>query len=741
MSKSDIQIATWENHLAKIIEQTNSNIQYLNQSKKHDLPPPPPPPRTIGPMQISQATLHSVASQPEYGTSRRGSISRPLGKDIEAELVKKISQSVKRTVDKSISEKNTASETRVDRIHDQLQDLLDENSKQKKHLGNLARSIASQDRLSKRLKDEWEKQRMMLQKLEEATTKDLGWKESVSIDMKLLKDQQVQDLSVRVTSHELRTALETISTKTMIAIDRVASMSKQSFESEISVLKHEIKSLKEENGILQRELRQSNDQIAKLDENHLSCIIQSALTGHMRTLEDSVLSSLRPMMEKEVRVQNEKRAVDFASSLKKEHSGLQRIITDTVEAHGRAENKEMTRRIDTLGSNLTKNIQALVEQEVKKSSLHLETLVQQNQPCATMDMDDVKESTALAVEEVFRQSETAITTIKERLDRVESDYKQLEVRDKNDNVQKCIQTFSNRIDDIQNQMRRLMEKQEHLEEDIVRQINENRSCDQSILLKVVESLKQDVTTSMEKLNHLYSEIHELKANRENENMDGTKLFSKLTKEMQDYKISLGELVEKVEHLELAPKSHVSGLTDIAACVGKVNSTRESLQNDLSRLEKEFTDLQESVISNNNLTSERIDILTKQLKESIVTSENDLKVLDQSPNAGVELTQQANQMNEVLKRNASLHADENVPSEAKQQSEDPICNASSHFSEQMEETSFQAQETFSCGSTVPGNLDRNKIFCVETISSPQKCEESLSSFEEESVYSFESESDE
>ena len=692
-------------------------------------------------MQISQATLHSIASQPEYTTSRRGTISRPLGKDVEAELVKKISQSVKRTVDKSISEKNNASETRVDRIHDQLQDLLEENSKQKKYLGNLARSISSQDRLSKRLKDEWEKQRTMLQKLEDATTKDLGWKESVSIDMKLLKDQQVQDSSVRVTSQELRSALETISTKTMIAIDRVASMSKQSFESEITVLKHEIKSLKEENVILQRELRQSNDQIAKLDENHLSCVIQSALANHMHTLEHSVLSSLRPMMEKELRKQNEKRDVDYASSRKKENSELQRIITDTVEAQVRAENKEMTGRVDTLGSHLTKNIQAFVEQEVKKSSLHLETLVKQNQPCATMDMDVVKESTALAIEEVFRQSETAIATINERLERIESDYKQLEVRDNSDTIQKHIQTFSDRIDDTQNQMKRLMEKQEHLEEDIVRKLNENRNCDQNILLKVVESLKQDVITNMDKLNNLHTEIHEVKAYHDSENIDRTKLFSKLVKEVQDYKISLGQLNEKVEHLELTPKSHASGLTDIAACLGKVNSTKESLQHDLSRLETAFIDLQESVISNNNVTSERIDVLTKQLKEGNATPEHDMKALVQSPNTGVALTQQTLQMNKVLKRNASLPVDENVPSEAKQQSDDPICHTSSHSSERREETDLQAQETFSCNSTVTGNLDGNNILCVETVSSPQECEDSFSSFEEESISSFENESDE
>ena len=689
-------------------------------------------------MQISQATLHSIASSPEYGTSRRCSISRPLGKDIEAELVKKISQSVKRTVDKSINEKNNASETRVDRIHDQLQDLLEETSKQKKHLGNLTRSITSQDRLGKRLKDEWEKQRTMLQKLEEATTKDLGWKESVSIDMKLLKDQQIQDSSVRVTSQELRSALETISTKTMIAIDRVALMSKQSFESEITVLKHEIKSLKEENVVLHRELRQSKDQIAKLDENHLSCVIQSALTSHLHTLENSVLSSLRPAMEKEVRLQNEKRAVDFASTLKMEHSEVQRIIIDTVKAQVRAENKEMTRRIDTLGSHLTKNVQALVEQKVTESSLHLEALVKQNQPCATMDMDVVKESTALAIEEVFRQSETAITTINERMKRIESDYKQLEVRDKSDTIQKSIQTFSGRMDDIQYELKGLMEKQEHLQEDIARQINGNKSCDQNILLKVVESLKEDVNTNMDKLNNLHIEIDEVKACRESENLDESKLFSKLTKEIQDYKISLGQLNEKVEFLELGPKSHDIGLADIAACVGKVNSTRESLQYDLSRLETSFIDLQESVISNNDVTSERIDILAKQFKEKIVTFENDKKAFDQSPNATVELTQQTVQMNEVLKRNASLHADANVLSEAKQQIEDPKCHASSHVS--TEETDLQAQETFSCSSTVTGNLDMNNIFSVETVSSPQKCEPSLSSFEEESVHSFEHESD-
>ena len=99
-----------------------------------------------------------------------------------------------------------------------------------------------------------------------------------------------------------------------------------------------------------------------------------------------------------------------------------------------------------------------------------------------------------------------------------------------------------------------------------------------------------------------------------------------------YKISLGQFNEEVEHLRLAPKSHVSGSIDIATRVRKVKSTKESLQYDLPRLEKAFIDLQESAISNNNVISKRIDVLTKQLKGGNV---NEMKALDQSPNAGVD----------------------------------------------------------------------------------------------------------
>ena len=329
MSGQDVQVANWEKHLAGIIEQTNKNISYLNKanevnysvppppqlpnnSRRHSAPFPPPfPPNNPSskhypvPVQNGMGYYEQQAQQVLNGNhTRRASVSRPLQKNVEDDLTKRISQSVKRTVERTIVEKTNAAQTRVDRLNDQLESLNEDNVKMHKHCSNLSRSMASQDRLGKRLKDEWEKQRAIVKKLEEAMVKDMGWKEAAAIDLKIMKDQQTQDTSLRVTANELRCALETITAKTMVAVDRATISSKQSFDSELGLLKQEMKTLKEDNQVLRRELQSCTEMssrfMSKFDEGHVKNILSNAVHTHLNVVEAKISSSTRSAVREDI---------------------------------------------------------------------------------------------------------------------------------------------------------------------------------------------------------------------------------------------------------------------------------------------------------------------------------------------------------------------------------------------------------------------------------------------------------
>lgn len=388
MSSQDIQVANWEKHLAGIIEQTNKNISFLNKSVKpignatttnqenNSVPPPPPLPNNSRrsstspfpppfppnhPVQNGMGYYEQQAQQVLNGnhSSRRASVSRPLQKNVEDDLTKRISQSVKRTVERTIVEKTNAAQTRVDRLNDQLESLNEDNVKMHKHCSNLSRSMASQDRLGKRLKDEWEKQRAVLKKLEDAMLKDMGWKEATAIDLKIMRDQQTQDTSLRVTANELRSALETITAKTMVAVDRATISSKQSFDSELGFLKQEMKSLKEENQVLRHELQSCTETssrfMSKFDEGHVKDILSNAVRTHLNVVEAKISSSTRSAVREDINACEVRINLGVVEKLKdclgrevlQDGGDIHRVFASIVETMLDRQQKEMAQNLSS----------------------------------------------------------------------------------------------------------------------------------------------------------------------------------------------------------------------------------------------------------------------------------------------------------------------------------------------------------------------------------------------------------
>jgi|AntRauTorckE5430_2_1112549.scaffolds.fasta_scaffold03229_1 chromosome segregation ATPase len=534
MSSRDIQVANWEKHLASIIQQTNTNISYLNNSVKplhatrpngdapsDVLPPPPPNPRqystTLPPpiFQSDPSELHNTSIGENYyqlqaqevlrSSHRRASVSRPLQKNVEDDLTKRISQSVKRTVERTIHDKTNTAEARVDRLNDQLQGLNDDNVKIHKHCSNISRSVASQDRLGKRLKDEWEKQRTVLKKLEEAMVKDMGWKEGTAIDLKILKDQQTQDSSLRVTANELRSALETITAKTMIAVDRAAISSKQVFDSELRLLKQDMNTLKEENQTLKRELQNCSEVSAKFastfDEGHVKNIISNAVHSHLNVVETKILSSTRSAVREDISASEERIHIGAVEKLKdylgrevlQEGSDINRVFASILESMFDRQEKSMTRK-------LTSSVLAVIVENEGESSRtfhnHLNTSISMKvEECKKQVMCDVAADIAKANTDANKIKISVENTLNEMLPNIAS------IKDNTtDDLKNDLHSMEGRLKQLENTTNECPvsaqdgKRQQNLENNI------------SVALSNIQTLSENSIKNEEKLNHVSADM-------------------------------------------------------------------------------------------------------------------------------------------------------------------------------------------------------------------------------------------
>jgi hypothetical protein len=356
------KVTDWERNLAEIIQQTNRNISYVSKQgstrhgnhKKIDpkmpnvsatdpstrrdsmpsaLPVPPPPffketrqssSKTIVHQPVPTVAINSGSSTDDFvalegkrdgvknfyhqearefllnGGARKRASSIVVSRPFEDDLTKKLSQAVLRSVEKAIADDRHAVQRRTDRINDQIEHLAEEHRKIYKHYSSLSRTLVSQDRLGKRLKDEWERQRKALKRIDDKLLKDVEWKDDVVLDIKLMKDQlrQQDDASaLRVSALEMRNAMNSVTTKTMIAVDKATEISKQSLEAEISSLKRLVEALNQENDGLRHEItscrRICSGLESKFDENHVSKVIFEAFNSNLSQFKEDITSNIR----------------------------------------------------------------------------------------------------------------------------------------------------------------------------------------------------------------------------------------------------------------------------------------------------------------------------------------------------------------------------------------------------------------------------------------------------------------
>ena len=79
----------------------------------------------------------------------------------------------------------------------------------------------------------------------------------MEMDINILK----HNVAMHVSVNELRSAMEEITSNTMISVDNATSLTKKLFDSEIVCLKHEIEALKQENNLQRCEITSFKDDV------------------------------------------------------------------------------------------------------------------------------------------------------------------------------------------------------------------------------------------------------------------------------------------------------------------------------------------------------------------------------------------------------------------------------------------------------------------------------------------------
>ena len=701
-------VSNWEKHLSNIIGQTNKNIEFLSKSAKskrevsaiYNNPPLPPAPPIlltsvaghtscqVAKPQLARIVPPSLQPAPDYfqkhakeiiNASRGvGVISRPLETQVEDDLTRKIGQSVKRTVERTMSEKSQISQARVDRLFDYVEHLKEDTKKLRRDHHALSRLTASQDRLSKRLKDEWEKQRNMVKTLEAAMTKDLGWKESTTIDLKILKDQQLQDSTLRVTGDEVRSSMETITSKIMVAVDRATAALRDTFESDILKLNDENKILRE-----------------NFNESRVRTIISNAVESHLSRVQSKISCSIRSSIIHDIRASEER---INASILTKSHDVFdQRSMEDNAEA---TKDSELIHNLITNGDFET-HINALITAQLNKCKTYLLQQSKRDIERSKIDRDKMKDMVNQTINEMRsmmentkhgessyedltsrvlsleqeKQNVSAINADNFRTD-VETILRNGEIRNYSkineiasdismikNGLKTCMKTsctlrecmeqreinhhstlakiiqLSERIDSFEKAPEEagILEKEEYrvsigridrigkqinqLDSDILSIKNQPTSIDQR--LHEVEDLVRHMIT--EKLKHLSDDTD-----------------TQIVNHVNDIQKEIYILKEDLFKLKVSDDRAKSSVADLVSCYGKISALENNTKTDLSTLRNEFVHLQDNIIDIHSTSQEIIDTVAKDIRQEIMpmisTKGTELHVVREK--AEYEISQQA-----------------------------------------------------------------------------------------------------
>lgn len=607
----EAQIQQWEKHLAKIIEQANKNISCsrsheINGPPIREVPPPPQPSPNTDDAYITQnqAGYHQLQAQHVIQGTSVGFVNRPVPKQVEEDLSDRIQLTAKRTVEKAISDKMHSTHLRIDRLSDKIGTLSEDGVKIHREYGLLARSIASQERLTKRLKQEYESQKVLVTKLGEAMASDVGWKESTNIDLKMIKDQLRQDSATCVTTTDMKNALESITSKTMLAMERSTMSAKIAFENDIALLKQEMQHLKEENEKLKIDLLSVHDtsrvMLSKLEPGNIKAVITNAVDGQLEKIEHKVLSSVTSSIER-----------DLFSSREMMTESVIETIKDVL-------GREMLQG----GGDFHRVIGGIV----------LKLLSNDRVPRNSEENDIIK-----IVESRFKSTDddmdSRLKTLEKQVEKIVSH----QVQPPADYIEEMFSSIENML------ITQVRESETHFKAYCDDNIDSCNSKVASINTEL-ELIMQSIKGSSDDIEHIQSNLHEIKEkiggsemlsriitceNSLDKNENSLKVFvdgiqnelKSLTRQMNDLEsrdfnklhYDLSTLRSTVELL-LSSKNY--SVEDLASCMGKVNMLESKFRHEIHSLRGEFVDLQGNVFDQNSASAERIELLIKQVNSDV-----------------------------------------------------------------------------------------------------------------------------
>ena len=143
-------------------------------------------------------------------TCSRAAVTRPISKQVENDLTERIRHSVRRIAERIIVEKHHSLQKDIDRSSDQIDSLTEDMTRSKKIHESMSKLLSHQDHVNKRMKQEWNGQRVMIEKLNSEIKAHQPWRESIEGDLSVLKQQQRDDLMSRVTGMDLQTSIQQV---------------------------------------------------------------------------------------------------------------------------------------------------------------------------------------------------------------------------------------------------------------------------------------------------------------------------------------------------------------------------------------------------------------------------------------------------------------------------------------------------------------------------------------------------
>ena len=632
----DARVQQWEKHLAKIIEQTNKNISSLPMGSPHEIN------EHNGTFQSSQNIdniedhkyypqngYHHLQAQHVIRGNSMGFVNRSVPKQVEEDLSARVGINAKRTAEKIVNEKLHSTHTRIDRLHDKVGEISEDGVKIHKEYGLLARQLATQDRLTKRLKQEYEHQKNLVTKLGEALANDVGWKENIGMDIKMIKDQMRQDSATCVTTADMKDALEAITTKTMLAMERSAMSAKLAFESDVALLKQEMSYLKQDNEKLKKDLKVTRDAskalTTKLEKSHITTIIANAVESQLQRVEQKVTNTIKSFIEHDLVLAEEKINESVVDKMKtalgreivQGGGDFHRVISgmivkvisddndildalstihksryecDEPNAKESDQNRALQSRIDTLEKRLdvlVTNTDSIGKEGTNSSSLMIE---------------DMKNAISPVEKSLNAQLTSLETTLKEYCD---------------NKIESCSCTADKAFEQIQIMNPKLMESLE-----LKQKLNSNIENLEGEMKEELGNLKHNIEADfLENINRIDSRIekNEVSLTRKMEHLqnDLSNVKNQLNeferKDFTNLHVDMNALKNSVEILKNSKNYSVE---DLASCLGKVTSLENKLRQEMGTLRSEFINLQGNVYDQNAASSERIDIMIQQVQNDI-----------------------------------------------------------------------------------------------------------------------------